>query len=142
MGVSWRQRWDRLPVAARCALVIIALGFAEGLRSHIADLVRGGLGVYSPFGSVAVQAFFLSLVIVDPIVIVLVVSARAAGVWLAVVVMVADFAVNVSVSWPRVREDWWWLVLPTGALPLTFFTVFVVATATALARRLTRGHLE
>ena len=108
--------------------MIIALGFAEGLRSHIADLVRGGLGVYSPFGSVAVQAFFLSLVIVDPIVIVLVVSARAAGVWLAVVVMVADFAVNVSVSWPRVREDWWWLVLPTGA--------------TAFARRLTRGHLE
>ena len=86
MGVRWRQRWGDQPVWARCALVVWAIGFAVGTRAHVVDLVRGGLGVYASFGPVVLQVFFISLVVLDPMVVVLVVLARPSGVWLGLVV--------------------------------------------------------
>ena len=132
------QRWGGLPIAARCALVVYAIGFAVGTRKHVADVMSGGFGVYSGW-PVAVQLFFLSLALVDPIVIVLVVLVRPAGVWLGLAVMIGDVAANVFVTWASVRPDWVWLVRPTGLLLITVFGLFVFVTAIPLARRLTSG---
>ncbi|HEY4454373.1 MAG TPA: hypothetical protein VGN81_08685 [Pseudonocardiaceae bacterium] len=137
MGISLRQRWSGLPIAARCALVMYAIGFAVGTRKHVADLMGGGLGAYSGFGPVAVQVFFLSLALIDPIVIVLVLLARPIGVWLGLAVMIGDVAANVSATWTTVRQDWVWLIRPTGLLLITAFGLFAFVTAIPLARRLT-----
>lgn len=132
--ISVRQRWRGLPLAARCTLVVYAIGFAIGARKHVADLVSGGFGVYSGLGPVLVQAFFVSLAFIDPLVIVLVLLARPVGVWLGLVVMIGDLAANLSANWTMFEQDWAWLVRPTGLLLITAFSLFVFVTAIPLAR--------
>lgn len=132
-----RRRWRGLPIAARCALVGYAIGFAVGARKHVADLMSGWLGAYSGLGPVVVQVFFLSLAVIDPIVIVLVLLARPFGVWLGLAVMVGDVTANVFATWEIVRQDWVWLIRPTGLLLILAFGLFVFVTAIPLARRLT-----
>jgi NhaP-type Na+/H+ and K+/H+ antiporter len=105
----------------------------------VADLVRG-LGAYASFGPVVLQVFFISLVILDPIVVVLVALARPSGVWLGLIVMAVDMPANVFVNWPMLRQDWWSLVRPAGMLPLTLFTVFVLVSAVPLSRRLSASR--
>lgn len=139
MGISWRQRWGAQPILVRCALVAYAIGFVVGTRAHVAYLISGGLRAYSAFGPVPVQVFFHLLLIVDPIVVVLVLLVRPIGIWLGLVVMVLDLAANGFANRSAVAYDWWWLVRPTGMLPLTFFGLFVFATAIPLARRLPAG---
>lgn len=134
-----RSRWGALSVIARCGLVAYAIGFTDGTGAHVRDLVRGGVHAYAGFGPPVVQVFFLALVIIDPIVVALVISARPVGVWAAVIVMVADYAANLYANRAQVRVDWEWLVRPSGALPLTFFFVFVLVTAVPLARRVNFG---
>ena len=131
-----RQRWGAQPVWVRCALVVYVIGFVEGTRAHVADLLRGGLGAYASYGPVVLQVFFISLVVLDPIVVVLVALARPNGVWLGLVVMAMDVPANVFANWSMLRQDWWSLVRPGGMLPLTLFSVFVLVSVVPLLRHL------
>jgi hypothetical protein len=80
--VRWRERWARLPLWARCVLAAYAAGFTDGTAAHIRDLARGGFPAYW-FAPVAVQVFFVGLVVLDPLVVGLIVAVNRAGVWLA-----------------------------------------------------------
>ena len=115
----------------RAPRVIRALwiaGFGIGTTTHVLDIVIGGAGVYAGFPLV-LRAFWLSLTVLDPLVIALLARRRRTGVALGSAVIVADIAVN-------------WTVLATvggipvwGAVNQTLFAILVLATAPTLLRR-------
>ena len=128
--MRWRERWGRLPMWARCVLVADAAGFTDGTGAHVRDLARGGLNAYG-FAHPAVQVFFVSLVLLDPLVVVLIVRVCRAGVWLAGLVMTADMAANWFVN----RESIWLLLRPAaGLLAITVFGLFVLISVIPLQR--------
>jgi hypothetical protein len=130
--VTWRERWGRLPIWARCVLVAYAVGFTDGTGAHVRDLAHGGLHAYR-FAPTAVQVFFVSLVLLDPLVVVLIVRVCRAGVWLAGSVMAADMAANWFVN----RGSPSFLLRPAaGLLPITVFGLFVLTSVIPLHRRL------
>ncbi|MEU0592775.1 MULTISPECIES: hypothetical protein [Streptomyces] len=104
-------------------------GFLEGTGAHTVDLVRGGIHAYAAFPQIALQTFFISLVVLDPLTAVLLGLVRRGGVWLAGAVMALDVGAN-----------WWgnrhWLTDAPAQLvrllPITAFGLFVVAFAVPL----------
>lgn len=134
-----RRAWGALPVWARWVLAVYLLGFADGTAAHVRDLARPGLHAYSGFPHVPLRVFFISLVVLDPLVLVLAAFARPAGVWLAAVVMVLDVTANTAGNWPRVRRDPVWLVSPAGLLVIIVFGAFVLATAPAMLHAIRRA---
>ena len=129
-----RSAWADLPWWARWVLAVYLVGFAQGTGAHIRDLMRGGIDAYSSVPQVWIQVFFISLVVVDPLVVVLAAFVRREGIWLAAGVMVLDVAANWIVNWPALQEDPARLLRPVGVLPITLFGVFVLATALPLLR--------
>jgi hypothetical protein len=109
---------------ARWVLAAYLIGFLEGSCVHILDLARDGIHAYAAFPQAALQVFFVSLAILDPLVAVLVGLVRREAVWLAGIVMVTDVFAN-----------WWgnrhWLHDDPARLlwlsPITLFGLFVVA---------------
>ena len=81
-----------------------------------------------------IQVFFVSLVVLDPLVVALAVVVHRAGIWLAAGVMVLDVAANWIGNWPSLQEDAARLLRPAGLLPITLFGVFVLVTALPLLR--------
>jgi hypothetical protein len=79
---------------------------------------------------IAIQVFFVSLVVLDPLVVALVSFVRREGVWLAAAVMALDIAANWIGNWARIRHDW------VSSVPwlITLFGVFVLVTALPLLR--------
>ncbi|MCQ9182989.1 hypothetical protein KMT30_28885 [Streptomyces sp. IBSBF 2953] len=114
---------------ARWVLAVYLIGFLEGACVHLLDVLRGGFHAYAAFPEVSLQVFFVSLAILDPLVVVLVGLVRREGVWLASAVMVMDVSAN-----------WWgnrhWLQDDPARLlwlsPITLFGLFVVASAVAV----------
>ncbi|MFJ9416775.1 hypothetical protein ACIRPT_21640 [Streptomyces sp. NPDC101227] len=125
---AWRGR----PRWARWVGAGYVLGFLEGTGAHLLDLVRGGLHAYASFGPVPLQAFFVALVLLDPLVAVLVALARPLGVRLAVGVMTLDVLANWTVNWPELQQHPGMLLRPVGLLPITLFGLFVVGCARPL----------
>lgn len=82
--------------------------------------------------------FFVSLVLLDPLVVVLAGFARREGVWLAAAVMVADITANWIGDWSWLRADPARLLRPAGLLPITVFGVFVLISAGPLFRVMRR----
>ena len=109
------------------------IGFAQGTGAHVLDLLRGGIHAYSSLPQAWIQVFFVSLVVLDPLVVVLVAFVRREGIWLAAV-MVVDVAANWTGNWPSLQEDPARLLRPVGLLPITLFGVFVLVTALPLLR--------
>jgi hypothetical protein len=139
-GRYLRTTWGGLPVWARWVLAAYIAGFTDGTAVHVRDLARAGFHAYSEVPYVPLRVLFISLVVLDPLVVVLCAFARPAGVWLAAVVIVLDVAANTSGNWSRVSHDPAWLVRPTGLLVLIVFGVFVLATAPAMLRATSRAH--
>ncbi len=137
-----RERWSGQPLWARWVLAVYLVGFFQGACVHFLDLVRGGIHAYASFPQVPFQVFFISLVVLDPLVVVLVALVRREGVWLAGGVMVLDVSANWIGNWPWLRDDPARLLQPVGLLPITLFGLFVVASATPLLRVMTRRHLS
>jgi hypothetical protein len=129
-----RRTWADLPGWARWVLAVYLIGFAQGTGAHIRDLMRGGIHAYSFVPQTWIQVFFVSLVVLDPLVVVLVVFVRREGIWLAAGVMVLDVAANWIVNWPSLHEDPARLLRPVGLLPITLFGVFVLVTTLPLLR--------
>ena len=124
--------WRALPRWARITLGVYAGAFLVGTGSHLVDFAVQGTGVYASAPPV-LRAFFVALVVLDPLVVVLVVRLRRAGVLLAVAVMVADVAANLAMT--AIDPRW------TLAVTLPLFGVVVLATALPLWRVLSRRPL-
>lgn len=125
MGHAWtalRRRWGMLPRWARCVLAIYMIGFTEGTGDHIHWMAHGGIHAYAGFRYVPIQMFLVSLIVLDPLVVVLAAFVRRAAVYLAVVVMALDIPANWIANWPHVG----WEIIVDG--------VFVFATAVPLLR--------
>jgi hypothetical protein len=129
-----RSAWADLPRWARWVLAVYLIGFAQGTGGHVRDLARGGIHAYSAVPQAWIQVFFVSLVVLDPLVVVLAAFVRRAGIWLAAGVMVLDVAANWIANWPSLRADPARLLRPVGLLPITLFGVFVLATTRPLLR--------
>jgi len=127
-----REAWAALPGWARWVLAVYLIGFAQGAGAHIGDLMRGGIHAYSFLPQVWIQVFFVSLVVLDPLVVALGVFVRREGVWLGAGVMAADVAANWIGNWPSLHGDAARLLRPVGLLPITLFGVFVLVTALPL----------
>jgi hypothetical protein len=78
--------------------------------------------------------FFVSLALLDPLVVVLAAFVRREGIWLATGVMVLDVAANWIGNWSWLRGDPAWLLRPVGLLPITLFGVFVLVSASPMLR--------
>ena len=134
MAARLRRAWADLPGWARWVLAVYLIGFAQGTGAHVRDLVRGGIHAYSSVPQAWIQVFFVSLVLLDPLVVVLIAFVRREGIWLAAGVMVLDVAANWIGNWPSLDEDPARLLRPVGLLPITLFGVFVLVTTLPLLR--------
>ena len=86
-------------------------------------MTHGGIHAYAQsYPQIAIQVFFVSLVVLDPLVIALVAFVRREGIWLAAVVMALDIAANWIGNLTSIRRDWVtnvpWLITLFGALVL------------------------
>ena len=133
-GRYLRSAWAALPVWARWVLAAYLIGFADGTAAHARDLARAGFDAYSGFPQVPLRVFFISLVFLDPLVVLLAALVLPAGIWLAAIVMVLDVAANTAGSWSRIRHDTAWSFMPAGLLLIIVFGAFVLATAPAMLR--------
>jgi len=121
-----------LPRWARITLGVYAGAFLVGTVSHLLDIALQGAQVYAAAPPV-LRAFFVALVVLDPLVVVLVLRRRRAGVLLALAVMVADVGANLAMT---AIDPTWRL-----AVTLPLFGVVVLATALPLWRVLSREPL-
>ncbi|MBS3182962.1 hypothetical protein [Leucobacter manosquensis] len=80
----------------RLIVAVWVVGFTVGTITHTIDLVTGGLNVYAGF-PMPVSWFWISLTVLDPLVVVLLILRSRAVVPIAVLVMAADVTVNWSV---------------------------------------------
>ena len=136
MGVAryLRSAWAALPRWARWVLAVYLIGFADGAAAHARDLARAGFHAYSGFPQVPLRVFFISLVLLDPLVVVLTALVLPTGIWLAAVVMVLDVAANTAGNWSRIQRDPAWPFTASGMLLIVVFGAFVLATAPAMLR--------
>ncbi|UOQ91118.1 hypothetical protein MUN74_09590 [Agromyces endophyticus] len=118
-----RKQSDALRIVI---LVVWIAGFVVGTTTHVVDLVVGGAEAYAGF-PLGVRVFWMSLTLLDPITVVLLALRRRAGIVLALVVILADIAVN-------------WTVFASNGIPLfgvvnqTLFAIVLVSTAPVLWR--------
>ena len=101
------------------------IGFLVGTTTHTADLILGGLDVYSGF-PVGVRLFWVTLTILDPVTAALIIFRRRSGIVLGGAVIITDIAVN------------WTVFTVVGGLSLfgvinqSLFAVLIVITARSL----------
>ncbi len=126
--------WAALPRWARWVLAVYLAGFTDGTVAHARDLARAGFHAYSGFPQVPLRVFLTSLVLLDPLVVVLAALVLRAGIWLAAVVMVLDVAANTAGNWSRIQLDPAWPFTAAGLLLIIVFGIFVLATAPAMLR--------
>jgi hypothetical protein len=129
-----RDKWAALPRWARWVLALYIAGFAEGTGDHVRWMTRGGIHAYaSSYPQVPLQAFFVSLIVLDPLAVVLLALVRREGIWLACAVMVLDTAANWAGNWSRMQDRPNGLLLDAPWL-ITLFGLFVLASATPMLR--------
>jgi hypothetical protein len=60
---------------------VYLIGFADGTADHVRWMTRGGIHAYAPFyPQIPIQVLFVSLVVLDPLVVALVAFVRREGV--------------------------------------------------------------
>ncbi len=108
-------------------LAVWVAGFSIGTITHLTELLTQGFGVYGNV-PVGVRVFWVSLTIIDPLVVMLLLLRLRAGIGLGVAVMVADVAVNWTVA----------LTVPgatgPGLITQPLFLLFILITAPLLWR--------
>lgn len=121
----------RLTNRTRLIVAVWAVGFIVGTTTHTIDLVAGGFNVYAGFPE-PVRWFWISLTLIDPLVLILLFLRSRAAAPVAVLVMIADLAVN------------WTVFFTVGGLSLfgvlaqSAFGAFVFLTAAHVWRKLRR----
>ena len=108
-------------------VAIWVAGFSVGTITHLIELLTQGAGVYGNM-PVSVRVFWVALTIIDPLVLILILLRRRAGIWLGGAVMVADVAVNwtVALSVPGATGP--------GLITQPLFLLFLLITAPLLWR--------
>ena len=108
-------------------LAVWVAGFSIGTIFHLIELLTQGLGVYGNMPA-CVRAFWVSLTIVDPLVVILILLRRRAGIWLGGAIMVADVVVNwtMALSVPGATGP--------GLITQPLFLLFLLSTAPLLWR--------
>lgn len=103
------------------------VGYLIGTSTHVADLIAGGARTYEGF-PVGLRVFWMSLTVLDPLIVVLLLLRHQTGIVLGVAVILIDIAVN-------------WTVYATiggnplfGVIKQTLFAILIVATAHLLWR--------
>ncbi|GAB3400061.1 hypothetical protein GCM10027515_07390 [Schumannella luteola] len=136
-------RSARIHLAIR---VLWMLGFAVGTTTHVIDVALGGIDVYEG-APTAVRAFWVALTALDPTVIVLMLGGaptreglaalrwRRAAVVLGAGIMIADVAVNATMTFAIGMPGAAPGQIGFGLVTQTAFAVFVLATAPVLWRR-------
>jgi hypothetical protein len=102
-------------------------------------MAHGWIHAYAPsYPQVAIQVLFVSLVVLDPLVVVLIVFVRREGIWLAAAVIVLDVAANWIGNWTGIRREW------VSNVPwfITAYGMFIVATALPLLRVMKVPHCQ
>lgn len=107
------------------------IGFAEGTGDHVLWMTHGGIHAYArSYPQVPIQVFFVTLIVLDPLCVLLVGFVRRSGIWLSCAVMILDLAANWIGNWSRIRQDWAlnvpWLI--------TAFGLFVISSAPPVLR--------
>jgi hypothetical protein len=116
---------------------VYLIGFADGTADHVRWMTHGGIHAYAPsYPQIAIQVFFVSLLVLDPLVVALVAFVRREGIWLSAAVMALDIAANWIGNWIRIRHD------RVSDVPwlITLFGVFVLVTALPLLRVMKGSH--
>ena len=108
-------------------LAVWVAGFSIGTIFHVIELLTQGSDVYGNMPDF-VRVFWVSLTIVDPLVVILILLRLRAGIVLGGTVMVADVAVNwtVALSVPG--------AVGPGLITQPLFLLFVLITAPRLWR--------
>ncbi|MBZ6192579.1 hypothetical protein ACFY1G_18220 [Streptomyces olivaceus] len=114
--------------------MLYLIGFAEGACAHVSDLVQDGIHAYAAFPHVFIRVFFVSLVVLDPLVVMLVGLVRRSGVWWGSAVMTLDVAANWISNWASVKGDPMQLLQPVGLTAITLFGLFVLVSCLPLLR--------
>ncbi len=78
----------------RAVLTCYCLCFAQGIIAHILDVARRGWPFYYYLGPLFIRIFWTALILLDPVVILLLLRYRRAGLVLAAAVMLLDVAAN------------------------------------------------
>ncbi|WP_448811035.1 hypothetical protein [Agromyces bauzanensis] len=108
-------------------LAVWVAGFSVGTIFHLIELLTQGSGVYGNM-PVCVRVFWVSLTIIDPLVVILILLRRRAGIWLGSAVMVADVAVNWTVALSVAGAT------GPGLITQPLFLLFLLSTAPLLWR--------
>ena len=116
----------------RVIQVVWVTGYLIGTTTHVVDLIIGGSNTYEAF-PLGLRLFWMSLTLLDPLVVVLLMLRRRAGVVLGLAVILADIAVNWTVFFTIGGHSLF------GVVNQTAFAIFLVATAGVLWRWLPRS---
>ena len=81
---------------ARIFQALWIIGYLIGTSTHTADLLLNGTNAYSSFPA-PLRLFWILLTVLDPLVVVLILLKKQAGVVLGVIVIVVDIGVNATV---------------------------------------------
>jgi hypothetical protein len=128
------REWGARPPWARWVLAGYLIGFTDGFGAHLLALARHGIDAYSSFPQVPQRVFLASLVVLDPLVVVLVAFARRAGIGLAGAVIAADVAANLTGNWAGIQRDPAGVLLSANLLGISVFGLFVLVTVIPLLR--------
>ncbi|MCD2442825.1 hypothetical protein LQ757_11125 [Agromyces sp. SYSU K20354] len=117
----------RASFMVRVVWVLWIVGYLIGTSTHVAELVAGGAQTYAGF-PMGLRVFWMSLTVLDPLIVVLLLFRHRAGIILGVAVILIDIAVN------------WTVYATIGGNPLfgvinqTLFAILIVTTAHLLWR--------
>ena len=132
---AWLGReWAAPSPWARWVLAGYLAGFADGSGAHLLAAARSGIDAYATFPQAWQRVLLASLVVADPLVVVLVALVRRAGIALAGAVMAADLAANLTGNWAGIQRDPAGVLLSPGLLAIGLFGLFVLATVIPLLR--------
>ena len=87
---------SRRNATVRIVQALWIVGYLIGTSTHAADLLLGGTNAYSSFPA-PLRLFWILLTVLDPLIVVLILLKKQAGVILGVVVIVIDVGVNATV---------------------------------------------
>jgi hypothetical protein len=110
-------------------LAVYVVAFSVGTIAHVADILRWGILPRNQYHW-AVNMFWTSLTVFDPLAIVLLLRRQRSGVLLGGLIMVLDVAVNVAAGLHEYFATGRFLML--GLLTQIPFALFLLATAPSL----------
>jgi len=131
------MRWGMRPRWARWVAAVYVIGFVEGSGAHAYDVIRGGLHAYR-YWPLPSQLLFHSLVVLDLLAAVGVALAHSAAPPLGATIVTADLTANWWDNWDDVLCHPLGYLQPVGLSAITFFGLFVLATAAPLHRSFRR----